>query len=141
MEFNKNYENEDFDLIGDSNTQTTSTEVQPLPTPNVVPSVPTTGTTNTTSVSSTSHMATGGQFMVKTLTGKNIVVDFDPNMTVRELKEYINSSSNIPIDQQRLIFQGKQMDNDNYTIGDYNVVKDASVHLVLKLRGGVISIH
>jgi effector-binding domain-containing protein len=110
-----------------------------------------TGTTEQTTTSGTSEVSgtsqldqtilnepTGGQFMIKTLTGKNIVVDYNPDMTVMELKQFINTTSNIPIDQQRLIYQGKQMDNDDYKIKDYNVMKDSSVHLVLKLRGGVV---
>ena len=79
--------------------------------------------------------------MIKTLTCKNIVVDYNPVMTVMELKQFINTTSNIPIDQQRLIYQGKQMDNDDYKIKDYNVMKDSSVHLVLKLRGGFGKVH
>lgn len=139
MNFNNNYtDEEDFDLVDGNHTysQGATTDGTDPSTQETTPSAPTAPSAPATTDSSA--QLSGGQFMVKTLTGKNIVVDYDPNMTVRELKEYINSSSNIPIDQQRLIFQGKQMDNDDYTINDYHVVKDASVHLVLKLRGGVV---
>lgn len=76
-----------------------------------------------------------GEFFVKTLTGKNISITLDPNMTLGMVKQKIFECEAIPVDQQRLIFQGKQLD-DNQTLGSYNIVADSVLHLVLRLRGG-----
>ena len=76
-----------------------------------------------------------GTFFVKTLTGKSIAIDFDSNMLISQIKEKVEAVESIPVEQQRLIFGGKQLE-DNRTLADYNIMPDTSIHLVLRLRGG-----
>lgn len=75
------------------------------------------------------------QIFIRNLTGKHTPIEVDSNITVDDLKRKIQEKEKIDPRKQRLLYQGKQLEEGN-TLGFYNIKKDSTINLVLRLIGG-----
>lgn len=74
------------------------------------------------------------QLFCKTLTGKTITFEAKSSDTIDDIKNKIYNQENIPVNEQRIIFAGKQLE-DGRTVSDYDIPREATLHLVRRLWG------
>eukprot|EP00953_Heterococcus_sp_UTEX-ZZ885_P038800 19905-Heterococcus_DN1.PRE.1 len=74
------------------------------------------------------------RIIVKTLRGQTLTVQCAPDWTIARCKLAITKLDGTPVSDQRLIFAGQQLEED-MLLGQYNIQKESTLHLILRLRG------
>lgn len=77
------------------------------------------------------------QIFVKTLEGKTVTLDVDSSHTAYDVSEALWEKVGVPAAEQRLMFEGRQL-SDDIMLEDYNISKESTLHMLLRLRGGLI---
>jgi ubiquitin-large subunit ribosomal protein L40e len=75
------------------------------------------------------------RIFVKTLTGKTTTLDVAQTYTIEAVKHLLREKAGIPVDEQRLLFAGKELE-DRRPLSDYNIQTQSTLKVVLRLRGG-----
>ena len=73
---------------------------------------------------------------IKTLTGKSILLHVNIDDKILYVKQLIEQKEDVKVESQRLVYTGKQLEDHNKSLKDYNVQKESTIHLVLRLKGG-----
>lgn len=70
------------------------------------------------------------QLFLRTLGGRTVTVEVSPGDTIFNIKQKVTDKEGIPVEKQRLIYAGKQLE-DGRTIADYNIPKEATITLLI----------
>ncbi|OMJ91613.1 hypothetical protein SteCoe_5757 [Stentor coeruleus] len=81
----------------------------------------------------------GMQIFIKTLTGQVISLDVEVSDSIETIKNKLYEKEGLPVDEQRLIFAGKQLE-DGRRIYEYGIQKESTIYCVLRLKGGIIKL-
>ena len=76
---------------------------------------------------------------IKTMLGSTFPLPVTPAMTLREVKQQIKDKEGFPIEKQRLIYQGSELENDQATFGSLGLPEACTLHLALRLQSSPVA--